>query len=237
MSKNKIAISWSGGKDAMMALHLLKQSGKYEIDHLHTVIGEETQRVGMHGIHRELMEAQAESLEIPIVFSVLPVDQSHSSYEDLMRKYCESCILKGIKAIAFGDIFLEDLKEYRENQLADTGLAAIFPLWKNNTRQQIENFIQLGYKTKICAGDAQYFIKDQVGKTLNQELLDNLPPEVDPCGENGEFHTFVYDGPLFQKPVNVVLHEVASHFYEFKVEVEDKLEERKKEFYFADFYL
>lgn len=237
MLKDKIAISWSGGKDAMMALHHLVSFNQYEIDHLHTVIGESTQRVGMHGIHKDLIKAQAEALEIPVVFNVLPADQSNTSYEKVMSDYCQDCLEKGITRIAFGDIFLEDLKIYRENQLDGTGLKAIFPIWGVDTRQQLKDFLELGYNTKICAGDARYFKKNQVGETLTLGLMDELPPEVDPCGENGEFHTYVYDGPFFRKPINLQLNKVDSHFYEYQVEKDGKLEDRKSEFYFADLRL
>lgn len=235
MIKEKIAISWSGGKDAMMALHKLQNSGEYIIDHLHTVIGEESRRVGMHGIHVDLMKAQAEALNIPILFSILPADESHNSYEQLMLNYCKDCVQKNIKAIVFGDIFLEDLKTYREQQLAGTGLSAIFPLWKNDTKEQIEDFLNMGFKTKICSGNAKYFSKDQVGKTLDKKFFDEIPKKVDPCGENGEFHTFVYDGPLFRKKLLIKLKEVDSHFYSYNVEKDGEIEELKSEFYFADF--
>lgn len=236
--KIKVAISWSGGKDAMMALHYIKQSTKYEIDHLHTVIGDSTQRVGMHGIHKSLIQKQAEMLGIPVIFSELPSDESHTSYENVMQSYCNNCVNKGISAIVFGDIFLEDLKKYREDQLASTGLQALFPLWKNDTAQQLQDFLNLGYKTKICAGNAQYFTKEHVGQTLAADLIQQLPIYVDPCGENGEFHTFVYAGPLFTNPINIHLKEVQPHFYRYKIENEaGEIEEMKSEFYFAELVL
>ncbi|PTB96309.1 ATP-binding protein [Marivirga lumbricoides] len=235
VSNPRVAISWSGGKDAMMALHQVKESTDYEIHHLHTVIGESTQRVGMHGIHKSLIQKQADSLGIPVIFSELPADESHNSYEKVMEAYCKKCIQNGISAIVFGDIFLEDLKKYREKQLASTGLKALFPLWKNDTTEQLHDFLSLGYQTKICAGNAQYFNKAQVGQTLSADLIKQLTIHVDPCGENGEFHTFVYGGPLFSKPINVVLKEVQSHFYQYKIENEaGEIEEVKSEFYFAD---
>lgn len=236
MPKMKVAVSWSGGKDAMMALHQIKASNEYEIDHLHTVIGEFTQRVGMHGIHKSLIQKQAEVLGIPVIFSELPTDESHDSYENVMNSYCKDCVNKGVSAIVFGDIFLEDLKTYREKQLAPTGLKALFPLWKNDTTQQLQDFLNLGYKTKICAGNAQYFKKEHVGQTLSTAFIQQLPMHVDPCGENGEFHTFVYAGPLFSKPIDIALKEVQSHFYQYKIENEEgEIEEMKSEFYFAEF--
>ncbi len=140
-TREKIAISWSGGKDAMMALHHLVNTNQYEIDHLHTVIGEKTQRVGMHGIHKELIKAQAAALGISLIVSELPADQSNSSYETVMRDYFNNCRKKEISRIAFGDIFLEDLKEYREKQIEGTGIKAIFPIWEKDTLQQLENFL------------------------------------------------------------------------------------------------
>jgi len=233
--KQKIALSWSGGKDACLALHHLAKSQKYEIDHLHTVIGEETDRVGMHGIHRTLVKAQAESLNIPLKISYLPSDSSNKSYEQVMQEYADYCKLKGIYTIAFGDIFLEDLRKYREEKMAEVEMQCIFPLWKIPTKDVIKEFLSSGFQTKICAGDASKINKDMVGQTITPDLLSSLGPEVDPCGENGEFHTFVYDGPIFQRPISIQLQAVHSHFYEYQIEEKGKTKSVKSEFYFAEF--
>jgi len=234
MSK-KIALSWSGGKDACLALHYLVKSNNYELDHLHTVIGEETNRVGMHGIKKELIEAQANALNIPLKISYLPSDKSNKSYEQVMQEYAEYCKSKSIDTIAFGDIFLEDLKNYRQEKMAEAGMECLFPLWKKPTNEVINEFLKLGYKTKICAGDASKLDKGIIGKTINQELLFGLSKDVDPCGENGEFHTFVYDGPLFQKSIAVSVKSIQSHFYEYQIEEGDQIKTIKSEFYFAEF--
>jgi uncharacterized protein (TIGR00290 family) len=233
--KRKIALSWSGGKDACLALHYLTLSREYEIEHLHTVIGEETNRVGMHGIKKELIEAQANSLNLPLKISYLPSDKSNKSYEQVMREYAGYCKSKDIDTIAFGDIFLEDLKKYREEKMAEVGMKCLFPLWKKSTKDVIQKFLDLGYKTKICAGDASKINREIVGNTINQSLLKQLPEDVDPCGENGEFHTFVYDGPLFQTPIKVNLNSLHSHFYEYQIDEDGEIKTAKSEFYFAEF--
>ena len=233
--KKKIAISWSGGKDACLALHYLTQSNEYQIDHLHTVIGEETNRVGMHGIKKELIETQANSLNIPLKINYLPTDKSNKSYEQVMREYADYCKSKNIDTIAFGDIFLEDLKKYREEKMAEVGMKCLFPLWKKDTKKVINEFLDLGFQTKLCAGDASKLNKEIIGKTITQDILIQLPKDVDPCGENGEFHTFVYDGPLFKNAVEISLKSIQSHFYEYQIEENEEIKKVKSEFYFAEF--
>jgi uncharacterized protein (TIGR00290 family) len=230
----KIALSWSGGKDACLALHYLMNSNTYEIAHLHTVIGEETNRVGMHGIKKELIEAQAISLNIPLKISYLPSDKSNKSYDQVMSKYADYCKSEGIETIAFGDIFLEDLRKYREEKMAEAGMKCIFPLWKKPTTSVIKEFLNLDYQTKICAGDASKLKKEMIGQSMDHQLLKDLPMDIDPCGENGEFHTFVYDGPLFHNPIEIKMSRVHSHFYEYQIEEEGKLKDIKSEFYFAE---
>lgn len=230
----KIALSWSGGKDACLALHYLMNSNTYEIAHLHTVIGEETNRVGMHGIKKELIEAQAISLNIPLKISYLPSDKSNKSYDQVMSKYADYCKSEGIETIAFGDIFLEDLRKYREEKMAEAGMKCIFPLWKKPTTSVIKEFLNLDYQTKICAGDASKLKKEMIGQSMDHQLLKDLPMDIDPCGENGEFHTFVYDGPLFHNPIDIKMSTIHSHFYEYQIEEEGALKNIKSEFYFAE---
>lgn len=233
--KKRIAMSWSGGKDACLALHHLLQSETYEIDHLHTVVGEETNRVGMHGIKKELIEAQAKSLNIPLIISYLPSDSNNDSYEEVMRTYADYCKSKNISTIAFGDILLADLKKYREENMAKVGMDCLFPLWNQPTKELIHAFIDLGYKTKICAADAAKISKEQVGKTITKDWIHKLAADVDPCGENGEFHSFVFDGPLFQHPIPITLQSIDSHFYEYEIEVDGEIKSIKSEFYFAEY--
>jgi diphthamide synthase (EF-2-diphthine--ammonia ligase) len=152
-----------------------------------------------------------------------------------MQEYAEFCKSKGIYTIAFGDIFLEDLRKYREDKMAEADMKCIFPLWKIPTRDVINEFLALGYQTKICAGDAAKIDKSMIGETITQVLLSNLGQAVDPCGENGEFHTFVYGGPLFENSIQINLKSVHSHFYEYQIEENGKIKKMKSEFFFAEF--
>jgi len=201
INRPKLFFNWSSGKDSSFALYKLLQGGKFEIVTLLTTVGAETKRIGMHGLRECLLKRQAEAIGIPLEIIYLSSSTTHEAYNLLMSNTMERMKSKGIYYTAFGDIFLEDLKAYRENELAKVGIKAEFPLWKRDTKELILEFIALGFKTKIVAADASYFDKDFVGKDLTKELINSLPPEVDPCGENGEFHTFCYDGPLFKAPV------------------------------------
>jgi uncharacterized protein (TIGR00290 family) len=201
-SKKKITISWSGGKDSAFALYKILQSGAFEVVGLHTVINEETKRVGMHGVRETLVERQAEALDLPLCKLYLESSESHGAYERLMKGFYTQCVDEHIDGVAFGDIFLEDLKVFREQLLRTSGLQGIFPLWKQDTTYLIAEFIRSGFKTLACAANAKYFSETQMGKTIDDAFVRQLPAEVDPCGENGEFHTFVYDGPVFKTPVS-----------------------------------
>jgi uncharacterized protein (TIGR00290 family) len=197
----KVTVSWSGGKDSAFALHKILHSKQYEVASLHTVFGEETRRVGLHGIREELIEQQATSLGIPLIKLYLKPSENHSAYETLMRSFYQACAEQKIHGVMFGDIFLEDLKKYREELLKSSGLIPVYPIWKENTTLLVNEFISQGFKTMLCAADARYFSERQLGLTLDHPFVNDLPDSVDPCGENGEFHTFVFDGPIFHKPV------------------------------------
>ena len=212
----KISMAWSGGKDSALALSKLLQKPEIEVVHLHTVFNAENQRVGMHGIHQSLIEQQAESIGLPLKKLYLPTDQSHGSYEKLMTEFCQSLKNEGIEAIAFGDIFLEDLKQYRELMLSNAGLRALFPLWGEDTEQLTFEFLAEGFETIICAADAGLIEEQWLGKPMNQAFLDQLPCNVDPCGENGEFHTFVINGPIFKTPLKTMKVKNLMQSYTFK---------------------
>ena len=217
VSKRKVTISWSGGKDAAFALHQLIQSGVYEVVHLHTVLDATTQRVGMHGVHETVLRQQTEAIGFPLRVLYLEKSESNESYSQLVRDFYEQCAQEGIDAVAFGDIFLEDLRTYREALLVSSGLESIFPLWKKNTTELLSDFLSAGFKTLVCSADATFFTPEQVGQTIDTDFSSKISPLVDPCGERGEFHTFVYDGPLFQKPIEFVKGNVLKHEYEFDV--------------------
>lgn len=227
-SRKKVTISWSGGKDATFSLYKIQQSHVFEVVHLHTVVDATTLRVGMHGIPEALIKEQAVAIGLPLRILYLEKSESNEKYELLMKEFYESCAQEGIEAVVFGDIFLEDLRRYRETLLLASNLTGIYPLWKINTENLLTDFINTGFKTLVCCANAEYFVENEVGKTIDHTFIRWLPPNVDPCGERGEFHTFVYDGPLFAKSLDVRRGRVVQHQYEFDVRAEDETLHRKK---------
>ena len=168
---------------------------------LFTTISEEYNRVSMHGVRKELLEKQANSIGIPLITISLPKDISNEEYEEVMYREMLDFKCHRVYHVVFGDIFLEDIREYRENNLSKIGMKAIFPLWKKNTKELAEEFINLGFKAIITSIDSNYLDKSYIGNIFDKEFIDSLPQDVDPCGENGEFHTFVFDGPIFFNPI------------------------------------
>lgn len=199
--KPKLFFNWSSGKDSSFALFELIESNKFDVKYLLTTVGKETKRIGMHGLRESLLVKQAEAIGIPLKIIYLSSSTTHKAYKELMENSMNEMKQEGIRNTAFGDIFLEDLRKYREAQLQSIGISAEFPLWKKDTKKLIHEFIDLGFKTKVVAANAKYFGKEFVGKDLTKELIENLPKEVDACGENGEFHTFCYEGPIFKHSV------------------------------------
>lgn len=235
MNKQRITVSWSGGKDSAYALYQILLSEQYEVVSLHTVIGKETQRVGLHGIREELIEQQANALNLPLHKLYLETSDEHKAYENLVRSFYAQAARQGIDAVLFGDIFLEDLKQYREKLLEGTGLFSLYPLWKKDTRELVEGFIQAGFKTLICAARSDLFSQDYIGNTIDLAFLERLPKGVDFCGENGEFHTFVYDGPIFQSPLEYQKAGVISKSYNYQKKLEDgTIEKLESSFWFQD---
>mgnify|MGYP000041226550 CR=1 FL=1 len=195
----KAYFNWSSGKDASLALFRLKQEGAIQIDRLVITVNAHHDRVSMHGLRRELLNQQAEAIGIPLDTIELPENPSMEEYGELMKKKVDELKAQGYADCAFGDIFLEDLREYREKQLE--GIHCHFPLWKEDTRELLQEFIELGFKAVIICASDKLLGESYVGQEIDQNFLDHLPENVDPCGENGEFHTFCYDGPIFSKPV------------------------------------
>lgn len=235
MPKTPITISWSGGKDSAYALFRVMETGAYDIRSLHTVFDSELKRVGLHGVPEHLIEAQAAALGIPLEKIYLPKDNSHESYERVIKNFCMSKKEEGINHIMYGDIFLEDLKAYRDKQLSSAGMKGVYPIWKENTHQLVEEFVADGFRTVVCAANAAMFDKEQVGKTIDPEWLNHLADGVDPCGENGEFHTFVYAGPVFRKRVDFRLGDVVEKSYEYnKKEDDGSLTPMKSSFWFQE---
>lgn len=233
--KKKVTISWSGGKDSAFALYKILASGEYDVAGLHTVINTETKRVGLHGVREELIQMQAQSIGLPLHIIYLDGSDDNAAYEKAMHTYYEQ-IAGSVDAIMFGDIFLEDLRSYREKLLSKFSIEPVYPLWGMNTNYLIEEFIELGFKTALCSANASYFTPEQVGATIDLDFVQALSSEVDPCGENGEFHTFVYDGPLFRKRVQINLGEIVEKKYSYTKKKSNGEEEMvSTTFLFCDF--
>ncbi|WP_035464764.1 diphthine--ammonia ligase [Algoriphagus vanfongensis] len=226
-----LSMSWSGGKDSAMALWKLLHNPVYQVVRLHTTFGEETRRVGMHGIPEHLIEMQAEALGLPLDKLYYPASGDNQAYEKAIHAYLNQLQGLGISHIAYGDIYLEDLKGYREKKLAEKSFNAVFPLWNQKTFALIGEFLDAGFRTKICAADADLIAEKWVGQDLDRDFIASLPDQVDPCGENGEFHTYCYAGPIFQKEIMVNLEERSRKTYSFLLSNGEKGE---KHFWFAD---
>ena len=199
--KTKVLFTWSSGKDSALALYKLQENPGYEVKALLTTVTGEYNRISMHGVCRELLELQAASLGIPLDIVTITRNAPNEEYEKNMTEALKKYKDLGITLVAFGDIFLEDLRKYREENLRKIGMEALFPLWKQNTTALAHSFIDAGFKTVITAVDSTVLEERFCGREYNQQFLADLPPAVDPCGENGEFHSFVYDGPVFREPV------------------------------------
>lgn len=193
-------LAWSGGKDSALALHEILKQGNYVITLL-TTITDGYGRISMHGVREELLEAQADSLNLPLEKVRIPINCSNGEYEFRMENVLKKYISRGCKSMIFGDIFLEEVRKYRERNLAEVDINGIFPLWKRDCTEISQNFIQEGFKAITTCIDSQALEKSFVGRIYDEQFLKELPSGVDPCGENGEFHTFVFDGPLFHKSI------------------------------------
>jgi uncharacterized protein (TIGR00290 family) len=196
-----VLFSWSGGKDSAMALHVLRSAGTHRVTALLTTVTEEFDRISMHGVRRVLLKQQAESIGLPLHAVLIPPQSVNAIYELRMKEALEEHFAVGVRRVAFGDIFLEDLRMYREQNLAQIGMQALFPIWKRDSRELARDFLRLGFQAITVCVDPRILDSSFVGRILDGSFFADLPPGVDPCGENGEFHTFVFDGPVFQTPV------------------------------------
>ena len=199
--KPQAIFNWSGGKDSALALYKVRQAGRYHIQTLLTTVSTPYQRISMHGVRTALLEQQAAALGLPCRQLRLPEMPSMATYEQLMGDTLRELQQAGATVSIFGDIFLADLRRYREAKLAEIGLQAEFPLWGRPTAELIREFLGLGFQTITTCVNAQYLDQSFVGRIIDEDFLRDLPAHVDPCGENGEFHTFVFDGPLFSQPI------------------------------------
>ena len=212
----KVLFSWSGGKDSALALYEIKKRKDLEIVSLITTITEDYDRISMHGVRRDLLESQAESLGLPLYKIFISKRSDDEEYGHKMKEMLTHFSRLGVTSVVFGDIFLEDLKKYREKQLSKVGMEGIFPLWNKDTLELAHAFINLGFRAIVTSTDSKVLNKKFVGREIDEKFLAQIPASVDPCGENGEFHSFVFSGPIFRKRVcfrvgEVVLRE--NRFY------------------------
>ncbi len=207
-NERQVLFSWSGGKDSSLALHEIQKNQKYEITALITTVTADYDRVSMHGLRTSLLEEQARNLDIPLQKVLISKNASNDEYEskfnEVLLKYKES----GISQVVFGDLFLEEIKQYREDLLQKIDMECVFPIWKRDTTKLAYEFIDLGFKAITVCVDSEVLGEEFAGREFNEQFLNDLPEGLDPCGENGEFHTFVYDGPIFNKNINKKLGEI-----------------------------
>ena len=205
--KKKILLSWSSGKDCAWALHVLRQQNEYEVAGLLTTMNSAFDRVAMHSTRRALVEMQAQAAGLPLITAPLPWPCSNADYELAMKQVCDQAVAQGISAVAFGDLFLADVRAYRERQLNGTGLEPLFPVWQRPTRELAREMVRSGLRAKLVCVDPKQLSPSFVGRDFDQSFLDELPAGVDPCGENGEFHSFAYAGPMFSRELAIATGE------------------------------
>lgn len=214
MAIRQAVLNWSGGKDATLCLHRARAAGTPRVAALLTTASEQYGRSGQHGVRMELVERQAQQLGLPLRTVWLPEDSSMEVYNRRMKEALADFVGQGIEKALLGDIFLEDVRAYRERRLAELGMSGGFPLWQQQTEEVARAFLSAGFRAVVVCVDAQKLSRDFVGRPFDHAFLEALPDTVDPCGENGEFHTFVYDGPLFSEPVALEQGEVVYRTYE-----------------------
>lgn len=205
----KILISWSSGKDSAWTLHVVRQRPDISVGAILTTISEEHDRVTMHGVRRALVEAQAAAIGVPVWTVSIAPQCPDEIYRRQMQDVCDKAVGEGFTAIAFGDLFLEDVRKYRETRLKGTGLEPLFPLWGKPTAELAREMIASGLKTKIACLDPKKIPRELAGRDFDSAFLAALPADVDPCAERGEFHTFVYDSPEFANPLDIVPGDIA----------------------------
>ena len=207
-TRERVLVSWSGGKDSCMALEQVLNDDRFQVLALLTTLTRESDCISMHGVRRLLLERQAESLGIPLQPVIIPRRASNQEYEAALEQALAGYREAGLAQMVFGDLFLEDIRSYREALFARLGIKPIFPLWKRDTSALIRDFISRGFRSAVTCVDSKSLPSSFAGCVIDSEFLARLPHTVDPCGENGEFHTFVFDGPLFRRPIRFTPGEV-----------------------------
>ena len=209
-SKHKTLLSWSSGKDSAWALHTLRQDPQIELAGLFCTVNQAFNRVAMHGVRSELLQRQADRLGLPLQIIDIPYPCSNEQYAQVMSEFVTQARAAGVTHFAFGDLFLEDVRRYREERLQGTGISPIFPLWGSDTRELSQTMVAAGLRSVLTCVDPKQLSKDFAGRIFDATLLRDLPADVDPCGENGEFHSFAFDGPMFAQAVDFTLGETVA---------------------------
>ncbi|GAB3505332.1 diphthine--ammonia ligase [Spirosoma knui] len=213
MSRYSAIMNWSGGKDSALALFHCLQSGDYNVASLLTTVHDQLDRVSMHGVRTDLLTAQADRIGIPLQMLRLAGDVSMETYNTRMLNAFQTAREQGVTYAIYGDIFLEDLRQYREVQVQRAGLKGVFPIWQRNSTELIHEFVDLGFRAVLVCVNEKQLGAEFLGRELDLDLLKDLPKSVDPCGENGEYHSFVYDGPIFVQPVPFEKGEIVRRTY------------------------
>lgn len=208
MTLKKILLSWSGGKDSAMALYEIQKTKDYEIVALLTTVTDGYGRVSMHGVREELLGRQAESLGLRLHKILITQNATNEEYESTMKEVLTKYKNENVHSVAFGDIFLEDLRKYREENLAKIGMEGIFPIWKRYTNELVRTFIDLGFRAIVTCVDSKVLDSSFVGREIDDDFIRQLPPQIDPCGENGEIHSFVFSGPNFKREITFTIGEI-----------------------------
>ena len=204
----KVLLAWSGGKDCAMALYEIQQRPEYQVASLLTTLTADYDRVSMHGVRRALLEQQAESLSLPLHEVFISKEATNEEYASKMQAALTNFQRTGVSSVAFGDIHLEDVRKYREDNLYKAGMKAIFPIWGRDTAELTRSFIDLGFKAIVTCVDSKVLDKTFAGRIIDESFLAQLPANVDPCGENGEFHSFVFDGPVFNRRIQYTVGQI-----------------------------
>lgn len=223
----KTFFNWSTGKDSALALFKLLEDPNYEVGRLLTTINAHHNRVSMHGVQRALLMQQVDSIGLPVSTIELPENASMELYGQIMTSALKGLVQDGYTKAGFGDIFLEDLKSYRETQLQKLNLEGVFPIWKRPTQELVEEMVSLGFKTKVVCVDADLLDESFLGRDVDAQFIKDLPKGVDPCGENGEFHTFCYEGPIFKRKIHFTEGEKVLRSYPLE-------EGKEKQYWFLD---
>ncbi|MDF2436708.1 MAG: hypothetical protein K0Q95_1084 [Bacteroidota bacterium] len=228
--KSKAIFCWSGGKDSALALYHVLKENEIKVVALLTTLNKKFNRISMHGVREDLLDMQAESIGIPLI-KMYVEEGTNTEYEKNMEELLLQYKEQGVDYVIFGDIFLEDLRAYREKNLEKVGMKAIFPLWKNDTAKLVREFLSLGFRTVTCCVNDAFLGEESVGAEITSKFINSLPPGVDPCGENGEYHTFCFEGPVFKKKIEIRIGEKTYRPLEIKTSDETS---KTKGFWFCE---